>query len=213
MSVKVKVEPLDQWVSITVDELMSPKARSKAIADFARVRLVEALDANKNATGGDTPYDQFVDGRAGAALETVNPDRGRIVFEFELINEVLMWIMATLIERSPRRSGRYRDSHVFFADGSQAAIAAPPAAEEYSFANLQPYSRKLEIAKTKSGRDFLVSVPNRIYERTAKDARARFGNVAKIGFTYRGYAGGGVVGGRAGNKAKLRYPTITVRPN
>lgn len=207
---KVKVEPLEQWVNLAVDEMLSPQARAKAVADFARGKLVEALDQNKRAIGGDTPYDQFVDGRKDAALETVNPDRGRIIFEFELINDVLAWIMATLIERSPRRSGRYRGSHLFFADGAQASIAAPPVAQEYSFANLQAYARKLEIAKTEAGRDFLVSVPNRIYERTAKDARARFGNIAKIGFTFRGYSGGGVVSGKPGNSAKLRFPTITV---
>jgi len=211
MALRVKVEPVDSWVAVTVSELLAPEARSEAIAEFARGRLDEALDKNSRAVGGTTPFEQFVDGRKGAMLESVNPERGVIVFEFELVSEVLAWIMTMLIERSPRRSGRYRDSHTFFADGAQAVIGAPPIAEEYSFANLQPYARKLEIARTKSGRDFLISVPNRIYERTAKDARARFGNVAKIGFTYRGYAGGGVVGGRAGNKAKLRYPTITVR--
>lgn len=218
MSLKVKIEPLEQWVSVTVNEALSPKARSEAVAAFARGRLAEALDANRKAVGGITPYEQFVDGRAGAALESVNPDRGRIVFEFELVSDVLAWIVATLIERSPRGpaggAGTYRDAHQIFADGRAVEIGGQlPIAGEYSVANLVPYARKLEIAKTRSGRDFLISVPNRIYERTAKDARSRFGNVAKIGFTYRGYAGGGVVGGRAGNKSKLRYPTITVRPN
>lgn len=218
MSVKVRIQPIDDWVSVTVSETLSPKARSQAVADFARGRLVEALDKNRKAVGNDTPYDQFVDGRKGATLESVNPERGVIVFEFELVSDVLTWIMATLIERSPRGpaggAGTYREAHQVFADGRAVALGASlPAAEEYSVANLLPYARKIEIAKTQAGRDFLISVPNRIYERTAKDARARFGNVAKIGFTYRGYVGGGVVGGRAGNKAKLRYPTITVRPN
>ena len=53
---------------------------------------------------------------------------------------------------------------------------APPLASEYVFLNTVPYARKIEIGKTESGRDFVIQVPNRIYERTANDAQARFGN-------------------------------------
>ena len=242
MALRVKIEPLDSWVSFTIDEAMSPKARSHAVAAFAREQLVETLASNTAPLGSDTPYEQFVNGRKGAALETAHPDRGTIIFEFELINDVLTWIMATLIERSPRGpaggAGTYRDSHIVFADGKQIAVGGiPPAAEEYAFTNLVPYSRKLEIGQTKSGRDFLVSVPNRIYQRTAKDARARFGNIANIGFTYRAIIGGSQIDqaktatrrfrhhnraaadaahaalNGAHNKSSIRFPTITVRTN
>ncbi|MGE0290334.1 MAG: hypothetical protein AB7I42_24880 [Bradyrhizobium sp.] len=199
---RVKIEPIESWVNVTVSELLSPAARSKAVADFARGRLMEAKATNHRVVGAETPHEQFVDGRRGAALESVHPDRGRIVFEFELINDVLLWIMTTLIERSPRGpaggAGTYREAHTLFADGAAVAPrSALPEADEYSIANPLPYSRRLEIGRTASGRDFLVSVPNRIYERTAADAKARFGNVAKVGFTYRG-----IVGGYAVNQAK-----------
>lgn len=188
---RVKIEPIDSWIAVTVDELLAPEARSKAVADFARSTLAETQAKNREAVGREPPYDQFVDGRADARLETVNPDHGRIVFEFELMNDVLSWIMSTLVERSPRRSGGYIAGHRLFADGTEiASDGGVPPAEEYSFTNTVPYSRRLEIGRTKSGRDFLVSVPNRIYERTAADAKARFGNVAKIGFTFRGIVGG-----------------------
>ncbi|MEO3386003.1 hypothetical protein [Mesorhizobium sp. CAU 1741] len=230
---KVKIEPLDQWVSVTVSEMLSPEARSKAVADFARAALADARESNRKALGTETPYDQFVDGRPGAPLDSVNPDRGLIVFEFELVGDVLRWILAALIERSPKRSGDYIAGHRLFADGREIALGGEmPVAEEYSFTNMVPYSRRLEIGKTQSGRDFLVSVPNRIYQRTAKDARARFGNVAKIGFTFRGIVDGMQVnpglaapvlkrrnragrflpsgGSRAHNVSKVRFPTITV---
>ena len=47
-----------------------------------------------------------------------------------------------------------------------------PPADEYVFINPVPYARRIEVGKTKSGRPFLIQVPNKIYERTAKDARA-----------------------------------------
>lgn len=211
---RVKVDPLDSWVSVIVDELLSPGERSRAVADFARKALMDAQAANERTFGQEAPFEQFVDGRKGGALDTVNPDTGKIVFEFEFLGDVLQWIMLALVERSPKRSGRYRAGHKLFADGREIdAGGTAPLAREYAFTNYLPYARRLEVGKTESGRDFLVSVPNRIYERTAKDARSRFGNIAKIGITYRGVAGGGFVGGRAGNKSRLRYPTITVTPN
>lgn len=239
MPVKVKIDPLDDWVSITVDETLSPKARSEAVAGFARGRLANTLEANKAAVGGETPYEQFVDGRKGAALESVDPDRGRIVFEFELVNDVVLEILAMLRERSPYESGAYREGHIVFADGVQVTGETLPPADEYAITNPLPYSRRLEIGKTKSGRDFLVSVPNRIYERTMKDARRRFSNIAAIRFTYRGLVGGKQVNplhagptelgpvkrgakgrfapgsrrrirGGEHNRANNRFPTITI---
>jgi len=55
---------------------------------------------------------------------------------------------------------------------------------------------------TKSGRDFVIQVENRIYERTARDAQAKFGNVAKIRFTYQSTVGG--------DKRADRTPAILV---
>jgi hypothetical protein len=58
-------------------------------------------------------------------------------------------------------------------------------AREYTFINMVPYARRIEIGKTKSGRSFALQVENRIYERTAKDAKAKFGKAADIQFGYR----------------------------
>lgn len=195
---RTKVESVSDWVDITLDEVMSPEAKQKAIADFARQQLAQTLEANKQVLGRDTPYEQFVNGQKGAALESATPDRGTIVFEFELFFEVLSWVFNALVDRSPKRSGAYIAGHRLFADGVEVPLSGDiPPAEEYSFTNAVPYARRLEIGKTQSGRDFLISVPNRIYERTAADARARFGNIAKIGFAFRA-----IIGGAQVNQAK-----------
>lgn len=113
---------------------------------------------------------------------------------------VLRWIAAELRARSPVLSGDYRDGHLLFGDGVELMSAAEveggaviPAARIYTFANDRPYSRKIEIGKTREGRDFVVQVPNRIYERVAAEAAGEFpgfdisfsfedgGAVAKIG--------------------------------
>lgn len=96
--------------------------------------------------------------------------------------DVLTFIARTLIARSPvGPSGRYRDSHVLLADGKVVATAAQvaagadvPPAKVYAFTSNAPFSRKIEIGKTKSGRDFVISVPNRMHQRTAGDAKAKY---------------------------------------
>jgi hypothetical protein len=166
---------------------------------FARERLAEAIALNRRAHGRAPKYKTFVDGRSEARLESVRPKGGSIVFEFELVVDVLQWIHATLRERSPVLSGRYRDSHTLFADGREADVGSIPAAAEYTFMNTVPYARKIEVGRTRAGRSFVIQVPNRIYERTATDARARFGNVARISFDFRTLPG-----------SDTRFPTIVV---
>jgi hypothetical protein len=204
-----RIEPIGDWISVTVAE-MAPEAQKRAVAAFAREKLEEAQATNRAALGRVPPHRTFVDGRPGAPLETVNVKGGRITFEFELVGEILAWILSTLRARSPVASGRYRDSHRLFADGREIAAVAGagivPPAEEYSFVNLTPYARKVEVGRTKSGRAFLLQVPNQIYQRVATDAARRFGNLAKIRFTYRSP----IVPSGGRRSRATRSPAITV---
>jgi hypothetical protein len=241
VTVRTKIEPISDWIKITVDETLSPVARSKAVAKFAHERTNEAKEQNRRILGRIPPMKHWVDGREGIPFDQVNPDRGTIAIEFELVEDVLRWIGAELVQRSPVSSGRYASAHTLFADGKEVPLGSQiPIAEEYSFTNLVPYARKIEIGKTKDGRAFVIQVQPRIYERTAKDARSKFGNVAQILFTFRGIVGlssgsGTMVnplkdptrnsgpltrnrkgqfvsrgGPKAYNRSEVRYPTITV---
>ena len=136
------------------------------------------------------PLTVTVDGVPNAPLETVDPDGGSIIAEWDiLVDGLLRWIAEQLVARSPVVSGAYRRGHTLYVDGTEVPIGGdirPSAdAEEYVFLNPVPYARKIEVGKTKAGRAFVIQVPNHIYERTAKDARARFGNQAKIRISVR----------------------------
>lgn len=184
MPVKVRITPFEKTIKILIDRNLSPELRSQRVAAFAAREIAAADQQNQRVLGAAPPKTVTVDGRQGAPLQSVDPDRGIIIAEWRLIGDVLVWIMATLKQRSPVVAGQYRDSHTLYADGSEVNAASPPLAQEYTFLNPLPYSRKIEIGKTKAGRDFVIQVPNRIYERTAKDAKARFGNIARIRFIY-----------------------------
>jgi hypothetical protein len=163
VATRTRIQPISDWIEIVVSRDLSPKARQEAVAKFARAKLAETQAANTAVLGRAPDYTQTVDGKRGAALETVNPDRGRITFEFEIVTDVLTWIMQTLRDRSPVVSGAYRDGHRLFADGVEVDPANVPLASEFSIANLMPYSRKIEVGKTKSGRAFVIQVEPKIY--------------------------------------------------
>ncbi|SHF02493.1 hypothetical protein SAMN02745157_1464 [Kaistia soli DSM 19436] len=177
MAVRTKIEPIERDVRIIIDDLLSPEAQSAAFAGFARTHLAEAERVNAAALGFVPPHEQYVDGRRGAVLETVRPD-GVIIFEFELLPDIFAWIGKALVEASPRKTGKYSESHLFLADGVVVPPgAAAPQASEYVFVNSQPYARKID-------RGLSNQAPDGVYQAVAVLARQRFGNIAMISFGY-----------------------------
>jgi hypothetical protein len=186
MGISVKVDPIDRDIQAIVDEELSPAAQGTALAAFAREQLAAAQETNRQAIGRVPPHDTYVDGVKGAALEGVKPG-GVIVFEFSLVTDIFAWIGEMLVRHSPVKSGRYRDSHIFFADGVELAAGADvPPAREYLFMSPLPYARKIE-------RGLSPQAPDGVYEAVTALARVRFGNVASVRFTYRAIAGGGAL--------------------
>ena len=198
MAVATRIEPLSRDLSILVDETLSPKAQSKAVAAFARGELREAQTINGRALGRVPRHKTVVDGRTEAPLETVKADGGRIVFEFEILVDVLIFIAQTLYAKSPVLTGRYRESHQLYADGVLVTSGAQlaPAADRYTFLNPLPYSRKIEAGKMK----LRVPGSSHVYEQTRQIATRRFGNVAAVRFIYQTVAGAD------------RVPALTVTP-
>jgi hypothetical protein len=189
-TVRTRVEPIDRDVNLIIDELLSPAARSREFAETARSFLADADETNRRVLGRIPPSHTFVDGREGAALESVHPD-GVIVREYDLIAEALIWISDELKRKSPKLSGRYGNSHTLFADGVEVDIGGViPAAEKYVFLNTTAYARKIEGA---SGRPpSSRQAPAGVYQVTARQASAKFGNSAKITFAYDAPLGGGI---------------------
>lgn len=181
MAVKTKIDPLAQTINLLVANTLSPAAQKQAVASFAQGAIDEADATNRRVLGRIPPRTITVDGQQGAPLTNVKPDGGSIIVEYELVTDVLVWIGDTLRARSPRISGDYQDGWTLLADGVEIDEGGQiPAADVYTFVNTVPYARKIEVGLTKTGRPFVVQVPNRIAERTAKDAASRFGNMAKI---------------------------------
>jgi hypothetical protein len=190
MPVVTRIDSIERDVEIIINEMLSPPAQSKAFADFARSEIKAGDELNRQILGRVPPRTITVDGSPGASLDQVRPD-GSIVAEWELVVDILQWIGDTLRARSPVVSGAYRKGHTLFVDGVEVPQGgAIPVATEYVFTNLVPYARRIEVGKTGSGRDFVMQVTNRIYERTFNDARSRYGKQVRITFGYEALAGG-----------------------
>jgi hypothetical protein len=228
MVVTTKFQPIDRDLIIRLTG--TPQDRSRMFADFAREKLGEAEAQNESVLGHIPPHKTFVDGSVGASEDSVRPD-GVIVYEFEIVSDALIWIGQQLILNSPVGSGRdphpglYKASHELYADGKLIPLGSDvPPSSEYVFTNALIYSRKIEHGHS-------PQFPDGVYEAVAIMARARFGNSAKIEFTYRGLIGlssgsGTLVnplrdptrrnkkgqGSKAYNVSASRYPCIVVTP-
>lgn len=180
------------------DEITSPQAQSARLAAFARESIDEARAVNRKATGRDVAYEVTVDRQKGKPIEQVKPD-GIVFAEFELIAGAIEWIGDELLKASPILTGKYMRSHLLFVDGVEHQIGAelPAGASEYAFVNGQPYARKIERGQSDQA-------PDGVYEVIAAMASKRFGNQARIRFTYRSISGSKAV--------EDRQPAIIVRP-
>jgi len=111
---------------------------------------------------------------------------GPIVHNYQYFAEIVVYALAALAKASPVASGDYLAGHTVYVNGvAVERFDRLDDADQIMIANAVPYARRLEIGKTVAGRDFVLQVPNRIYETVAKRILApRFGNVARIEFGY-----------------------------
>lgn len=146
---------------------LQPPAIAKLLAKTAR----EALAAAQSSGEAPKGFIRYVNGREGAAEESVTPP-GPIVYVFSWLNEVAEYALAFAEARSPVLSGRFRQSWFAMVNGARWApgTAIPPDAE-LVVANDQPYARKVEIGHMK------MRVPPGIVEDTRQAVMRRFGNV------------------------------------
>lgn len=203
MAVRTRIDPIDRDIAVLIEEV-GTQARSVALAQFAEEEIDKARSQNRQILGRNPRVSVTVDGREDAPLTSVRPD-GVIVAEFELFNDVLVWIAHQLELHSPVKSGRYQRSHAVFADGVEIEPSATvPAASEFVFINLMPYARKIE-------RGASSQAPDGVYQAVAVMAQRRFGNVARITFAYRTALSGRIIDGKQGNRSTERNPAVVVR--
>ncbi|MGQ4273399.1 hypothetical protein [Terrihabitans sp. B22-R8] len=182
MALRTRIDPIARDIELLIAADLSPEAQSRALAAFAREQLADAQTTNEKALGRVPPHVTFVDGQQGGDVDRVRPN-GSVVFEFSLLEELFEWIADQLVLHAPQLTGRFADSFLFLADGTEVPTGAPaPEAGEYVFINTQPYARKIE-------RGLSDQAPDGVMEAVATLASKRFGNLARIRFSFRALRG------------------------
>jgi hypothetical protein len=216
MAVVARIEPISRDIQAIIRENLSPAAKSRVLAQFARETIEEASEINRRALGKVPPYQTFVDGRKSGALDRVRPD-GVIVAEFDLISGLLSFVSEQLWIHSPVRTGRYQKSHRIFADGAligevatnTRALAGPGGrwtsgridAREWVFVSVVSYARRIE-------RGWSPQAPDGVYQAVAALARRRFASLARVQFTYRGV--NGLSFPKRRSSTDMRQPAIVI---
>jgi hypothetical protein len=159
-----KFETFDRDLRLATEGL-SQEAISADLAAFAKAELARAIQSGE----GSPNYARFVDGIEGAPEESVTAP-GPILYQFAWWEEIIETALAELIDRSPKKSGRYASSFVVLA--SQQVVTGygdiPGGAEVIIF-NAQPYTRKVEVGA------MTMSVPPRHFDRARQALVRRFG--------------------------------------
>ena len=96
MAVRTRIDPVEVVTEATLSAELAPPEARRAAAAFAREGIEEAARKNQRILGRRPRHVNFVDGRRDAPLETVNPDGGQIITEFDLVTDVLRWIADAL---------------------------------------------------------------------------------------------------------------------
>lgn len=152
-------------------------------------------------------FRRFVDGQEGRPEEAVRPN-GVITYEYQRLDLVAQFALETLFDRSPVLSGDYRRAHALFLNGVAVRnLRDWKPGDEVAVANFLPYSRKVELGVMK----MRVPGTDKVYAQAERIVRRRFGNLARIDFTYRGIMGGAILPGRQGNKSDIRYPALIIK--
>ncbi len=202
MALSTRVQPIDRDLIVRLTGTSAE--RSAAFAGFAREQLKDAQRQNELILGRVPPHKMFVDGIEGASEERVRPD-GVIVYAFDLAVDLFKFIADQLELHAPKLTGRFARSFTFYADGREIDVGAeiPQGASEYVFINAQPYARKIE-------RGLSAQAPDGVFEAVAALASARFGNLARIRFTFRTPIGGVFAIGKRGDRSDHRTPAISI---
>lgn len=178
---------------------------TRATVDATRQALIDTAKREHSRIMKTDPkparFTRTVDGATGAREEAVKVN-GRIVYRYPRLEEVVRVAMEMLFDLSPVLSGEYRLAHTILVGGAAVNdLSTWDGAGEVVITNPLPYSRMIEAGKMK----MRVPGSDHVYEQAQFLLRQRFGNQARIKFSYRS-----TVPGKAGNKSANRFPALEI---
>lgn len=202
---------MERDLKVILDEATGPEA-SKLLAKTWREAHAEVIAAGQARGGVPPDFEVAVDSQKGKAVDAAEKI---IVSIYDYRREVIDFAMEALIKASPKRSGAYIRGHSIYVNGKPVGQSCPPLKEtdRVFIANSVPYARRLEIGRTKSGRSFVIQVPNRIYESVAKKiVSPLYRRVVSVSFNYVDLSNAHVIKGGLGATYKYEGARTGIGP-
>lgn len=171
---------------ITADWPKAAERNAKAFLIRTARTGHQRIMADAKGEGLAPTFEAYANSPGNKNLETVILP-GPIVYNYRYLSDVIQVALDELRKMSPVQSGDYVRSHTLYINGTPTDVTPKTlkAGDQVYIANPVPYSRRIEVGKTKSGRAFVMQVEPRIYERVAKRVLIpRYRNQAKITFGY-----------------------------
>lgn len=180
------------------NQLTGEPRRQQLIA-LSKQAIAEAEAINRRAIGHDVGREIIVDGRRGAAIESVKPG-GVVVGLFAVHTAAIDFTWETLARLSPIDTGLYRESHRLLVNGEEREPPVEIGVEDtVVFVNLLAYARRIEHGHSKN------QAPDGVYEVASEIVKARYGNIVNVRFFYGSFLG-------APETRSNRFPAIELSP-
>ena len=171
---------------VTVDWPKKAERDAKALLIRTARTGHQRIMADAAAKGLQPTWEAYANHPGNKNLETVVLP-GPIVYNYRYLVDLIAFALDELRRQSPVVSGDYVRSHQVYVNDQPVGDTIPTnikAGDKIYIANPVPYARRLEIGRTRSGRSFLIQVPNRIYERVTEMTKAEGKGRAKVRMGY-----------------------------
>lgn len=172
-----KFETFDRDIKLATVGL-APEVVSAELAKLAKSELAAAIERGE----ASPVFTRYVNGVEGAIEDSVDVLSGRtpgpILYVFSWWKPIIQFALADLIQRSPKRSGRFAQSFIVIVrDKLVTDFNGIIASDEVIITNAQPYARKVQVGA------MTMSVPPQIFDAARAAVVKEFGG-GKNGFGF-----------------------------
>jgi hypothetical protein len=178
MALRVKLAPINSKVIFEGDGLASRETIGKAFASMVKKDIARVDGDNAAIVGRKVPHITAIGATQVAVLPDFIDPAAHVVARWQLEVGAVAYAWDALHRAGPVLKGAYRKSHRIYADGVEVAGPDDTAgAREVLILSIVPYARKIERGRK-------GYAPGAVYQAVTALTAARYGNVARIKFTY-----------------------------
>jgi hypothetical protein len=178
MALRVKLAPINSKVIFEADGLASRETIGKAFAAMVKKDIARVDADNAAIVGREVPHTTAIGATPVAVLPDFIDPAAHVVARWQIEVGAVAYAWGLLQKSGPVLRGAYRKSHRIYADGVEVAGPDDTAdASEVLILSIVPYARKIERGRK-------GYAPGAVYQAVTALTAARYGNIARIKFTY-----------------------------